>query len=177
MVQEKKIKIIQSSYLNQSMSVIEMDILPKTGNPKHFHTLFSETFEILEGELFVGIENKTMTLKKGEKATIQIGQNHFFKNKTDNCCKIRVTLDPSNANFEDAMLIYYGLLAEGLCSKAGTPKKIVDLAIFIYLNNSKMSGMGRIIENTFRFIATRAIKKGRLNELKERYCSNRNSSL
>lgn len=148
-----------------------MDVAPKTGNPKHFHARFDETFEVLAGELFIGTGKKTMTLLGGGKIRVPLGEDHFFKNKTDQVCRIRVTLEPADGNFEDAMLIYYGLQADGLLRKSGTPKNFLDLAIFIYLNNSKMRGFGKIIENIFTLVAKRAIRRGRLAELKAQYCT------
>ncbi len=170
---QQKIQIIRSAYQGDAISMIEMDVAPKTGNPSHYHSLFSETFEVLSGELFVGKNKQTVTLKKGEKVKINLGENHFFKNKTEQTCRIRVTLEPANADFEDAMLIYYGLGIDGLLTQSGTPKNISDLAIFIYLNNSKMRGFGKIIEYVFAFIAKRAIHKGRLAQLKSTYCINK----
>lgn len=160
---------IQSAYFEAATTILEMDVAPKTGNPKHYHTLFEETFEVLEGELFIGKDIMTTTLKPGESITVPIGSVHFFKNKTDFNCRIRITLNQGNTDFEDAMSIYYGLKKDGLISNAGVPKKLADMAIFIQLNNSKMTGFPKIAEKFLNFIANRAIKKGRLETLRNRY--------
>lgn len=160
---------IQSAYFESATTVLEMDVAPNTGNPKHYHTLFEETFEVLEGELFIGKDKMTTTLKSGGSITVPIGSVHFFKNKTDLNCRIRIILNPGNTDFEDAMSIYYGLKKDGLISNAGVPKKLSDLAIFIKLNNSKMTGFGKVTENLLNFIANRAIKKGRLEALRNKY--------
>lgn len=160
---------IQSAYFESAITILEMDVAPNTGNPKHYHSLFEETFEVLEGELFIGKDRVTTTLKPGESITVPIGSVHFFKNKTDFNCRIRITLNPGNTDFEDAMNIYYGLKKDGLISNAGVPKKLADLAIFMQLNNSKMTGLGKIAETLLNFIANRAIKKGRLETLRNKY--------
>jgi quercetin dioxygenase-like cupin family protein len=165
------ITIVKSAYQDPSISVIEMDVSPGTGNPKHYHNLFNETFEIIEGELYIGSGKLTTTLKAGQKITVPMGAVHFFKNKTSKVCKIRVTLQPGNTDFEDAMLIYYGLKKDWLLSKSGTPKSFTDLAIFIKLNNSKMKGLGKIAELLFNTIANRATRNGRLKQLKDTYTS------
>lgn len=146
-----------------------MDVAPKTGNPKHYHTLFEETFEVLEGELFIGKDKITTTLKPGESITVPIGCVHFFKNKTNSNCRIRITLNTGNTDFEDAMSIYYGLKKDGLIKNSGVPKKLTDLAIFIKLNNSKMIGFGKIAGSLLNFIANRAIKNGHLETLRNKY--------
>jgi len=160
---------IQSAYFDAATTILEMDVAPKTGNPKHYHTLFEETFEVLEGELYFGVDSTTKVLKPGGSMTVPIRSVHFFKNKTDNNCRLRITLNPGNTDFEDAMNIYYGLKKDGLINKAGIPKRISDLAIFIELNNSKMTGFGRIGSTILNFIAERAIKRGHLEELRNRY--------
>jgi quercetin dioxygenase-like cupin family protein len=165
----KELLISTSAYFSHKMSVLEMDVAPNTGNPKHYHTLFEETFEILEGKLFIGMDKMTTILRQGESITIPIGSVHFFKNKTEHNCRIKITLNPGNTDFEDAMNIYYGLKKEGQISASGIPKKLSDLALFIKLNNSKMPGLGILAGGLLNFIANRSIKNGRLETLRNRY--------
>ena len=146
-----------------------MDIAPHTGNPKHYHTLFDETFEVVDGELFVGVGKTTKTMKVGDKITVPIGAVHFFKNRTDRPCRIKVTLEPGNTDFEDAMNIYYGLKRDGLVRKSGTPKNLADLSIFLKLNDSNMKGFGRVADFMFKCVANIAIKDGRLELLRNLY--------
>lgn len=162
-------KVITSSYFEKKISVLEMDVAPNTGNPKHYHTLFEETFEVLEGALFIGLDKQTMTLQPGQSVTVPIGSVHFFKNKTTANCRIRITLNPGNTDFEDAMCIYYGLKEDGLVNTAGVPKKLSDLALFVKLNNSNMTGLGSIGGMFLNWMAHRAIKKGRLEQLRNNY--------
>jgi len=163
------IKLISSVDTNKE-SVMEMNILPGEKTPWHYHTLFSETFEILKGTLEVGKGKNIHQLKQGDTATIQPNEKHYFHNVSDKECIIKVTLSPSNKNFENSLLIYKGLANDGLASVAGTPKKFSDLALFVYLNNSRMVGFQKIAEPLFNNIARRAIKKGRLKELELKYC-------
>lgn len=165
----KALHITKSAYSGHAMSVLEMDVAPHTGNPKHFHTLFEETFEVIEGELFIGMDKITTTLSPGQSITVSIGSVHFFKNKTEQNCRIRITLKPGNTDFEDAINIYYGLKKDGLVGPSGVPKKLSDLAIFIKLNNSTTPGLGYIAGGLLHFIANRAIRKGRLETLLNRY--------
>lgn len=162
-------KIIKSVIENHNVSILEMTIYPNTGNPNHFHTLFDETFEIVYGELVVTHNKRTTVLKKGEIYKIEKGDSHSFKNCTIQECKIKITLEPGNRNFEKAMKIYYGLKSDGLIYKNGNPKRIKDLAVFVYINNSNMSGFGFLIQKLLTVIAIKSIKNGYLNKLEERY--------
>ena len=85
-------------------------------------------------------------------------------------CIIKVTLSPGSKDFENSLFIYKGLAKDGLAGVAGTPKKFTNLALFVYLNNSRMVGLQKIAEPLFTYIAKSAIKKGRLKELERKYC-------
>ena len=163
------IKLISSADTHKD-SIIEFNIIPDEKTPWHYHTLFSETFEVLNGTLQVGLNNHVSSLKKGDRVTIKPNEKHYFHNISNDDYLIQVTVSPGNINFENALLISKGLAKDGLASAAGTPKKLADLALFVYLNNSKMVGLQKIAEPLFNYLATKAIKKGRLNELILKYC-------
>jgi quercetin dioxygenase-like cupin family protein len=163
------LKLISSADTHPE-SVIEFGIIPNEKTPWHYHTLFSETFEVLEGTLEVGLNNEVHQLKKGDKATIKPNEKHYFHNVSKEECLIQVTVSPGNKSFENALLISKGLAKDGLASAAGTPRKLADLALFVYLNNSKMVGIQKIAAPIFNYLAKSAIKKGRLKELELKYC-------
>jgi quercetin dioxygenase-like cupin family protein len=151
-------------------SVLEMNILPGEKTPWHYHTLFSETFEILKGTLEVGNCKGIHHLKQSDITTIQSNEKHCYHNTSTEECIVKATLNPGNKNFEHSLFILKGLAKDGLASRAGTPKKTSDLALFIYLNNAKMVGFQKIAEPIFNYIAKIAIRRGRLNGLIEKYC-------
>lgn len=166
---EGYIKLIRSAATNTE-SVIEFGIIPDEKTPWHYHTLFSETFEVLKGTLEVGLNDQVLQLKKGDTVTIKPKEKHYFHNVSNDECLIRVTVSPGNRNFENALLTSKGLAKDGLASAAGTPKKLADLALFVYLNNSRMVGLQKIAQPLFNYLAKSAIKKGRLKELEAKYC-------
>jgi len=59
---------------------------------------------------------------------------------------------------------------DGHTNGNGIPKNFSDLALFIYLNNSKMTGVMKIVEPLLSIVAKIAIKSGRLKILEEAYC-------
>ena len=163
------IKLISSADTNKN-SVLELNILPGEKTPWHYHTLFSETFKVLKGTLEIGKGKNIHHLKQGDIATIKPNEKHYYHNVSTGECIINTTLNPGNKNFENSLFILKGLAKDGLASDAGTPGKFSDLAIFIYLSNSKMIGFQKIAEPIFDFFAKAAIKKGHLNELIQKYC-------
>lgn len=163
------LKLLSSADTNKE-SVLEMNILPNEKTPWHYHTLFSETFEILKGTLEVGKGKSIHQLTPGDIATILPNEKHYFHNISNEECLIKVTINPGNEDFEKSLLISKGLAEDKLASPTGTPKKLSDLALFIQLNNSKMVGFSKIAAPFFNFLAEGAIKKGRLEELEAKYC-------
>jgi quercetin dioxygenase-like cupin family protein len=168
MKSQQYIKLIRSAS-GEKESVVELNILPGERTPWHYHTLFSETFEIIKGVLEVGKGAQIHNLKQGDVAIIQPNEKHYYHNISGEECIIRVMIIPGNTNFEKSLLIFKGLAKDGLASVAGTPKRFSDLALFVYLNNSKMVGFQKLAEPLFNFVARREIKKGRLDFLINKY--------
>ena len=102
--------------------------------------------------------------------TINPNEKHYYHNVSKEECIIKATLNPGNKNFENSLFILKGLAKNGLAGVAGTPRKLADLALFIYLSNSKMVGFQKVAEPFFNWVAKKAIKKGHLNELIQKYC-------
>ncbi|MBB6239580.1 quercetin dioxygenase-like cupin family protein [Pedobacter sp. AK013] len=151
-------------------TIAECDLLPGAKTPWHYHTLFSEKFEVLEGELEVGKAGKRYQLKSGDEIVILANETHLFYNRSESMCRIRTTIEPGNIPFEQASLILLGLAKDGFTNRNGIPKKLSDLALFIYLNNSKMTGAMKIAELFLSFVAKIAINMGRLKVLEDTYC-------
>ena len=161
-------KIIRSAR-SASESIMEFEIKPGEKTPIHYHTLFSETFEILKGTLEVSRNGEIIQLKKGDSATIKPYDKHHFQNTSTEECIAKVTVSPGNLNFENSLLIFRGLVSDGLSDKSGIPKRFSDLALFVFLNNSRMVGIQKIAEPLFNYVARGAIRKGRLEELLQKY--------
>ncbi|MCD0466068.1 cupin domain-containing protein [Flavobacterium sp. ENC] len=164
------IKLI-GSVDNGNKSIARLNILPGEKTPWHYHTLFSETFSILKGTLEVGRRRDILHLKQGDAVTIMAKEKHYYHNTSNEECIITTTIDPGNKNFENALLILKGLASDGLATSAGTPKRFAHLVLFVYLSNSKMTGIQKMAEPVFNFFTKAAIKKGQLDKLIEKYCN------
>jgi len=163
------IKVLQSADMHPD-SIIEFSIIPDEKTPWHYHTLFSETFEILKGTLEIGKNKEVFQLSEGDVVSINPYDKHYFHNISKEVCLIKVIASPANKDFEHALLISKGLARDGLASASGSPKRITDLALFVYLNNSQMVGVQKIAQPLFNYLARRAIKKGSLKKLTLKYC-------
>ncbi|MCF3110415.1 DUF4267 domain-containing protein [Niabella sp. CC-SYL272] len=151
-------------------TVTEAIIYPGDKTPWHYHTLFAETFEVLEGSLQVGKSSNYYKLKKGDHITIAAYEHHSFYNNTGIACRVRTVLQPGNLRFEKAGQILTGLANDGFANKRGIPKRLTDLALFLYLSDSRLVGPAKLAEPLFGILVRMAIKNGRLNTLIHRYC-------
>lgn len=157
---EGYIKLISSADTNKN-SVLELNILPGEKTPWHYHSLFSETFEVLQGKLEVGKGKDIYHLQQGDIATIEPNEKHYYHNVSDEECIITTTIRPGNKNFENSLFILKGLAKDGFASVAGTPRRFSDLVIFIYLSNSRMVGLQKIAPSRyFIFLLKPLSKKG-----------------
>ncbi len=91
---------------------MEWELAPYSGKPPlHTHPNAIETYEILEGEMEVFFNDKWSTLKKGNKATVDKGISHTFKNSTNKTVRVYNTHQPA-MKFDE----YF----EGLCKIVNT---------------------------------------------------------
>jgi quercetin dioxygenase-like cupin family protein len=73
------IKLISAADTGKN-SILELNILPGEKTPWHYHTLFSETFDVLNGTLEVGKGKDIIHLKHGDIATIKPNEKHYYHN-------------------------------------------------------------------------------------------------
>lgn len=165
--------VVQSVARGDSVSVLDMNLVPGNGAPPHVHRQFAETFTVLSGELLIGRGRERLTLGAGESATIPVGTAHFFQNKTNQLCRARVTINPGSRAFEEAMLINYGLTADGFADQTGTLNRLSDGALILNLTDATLAGLLGLLQPVMNRLARLAIHRGRLNELRARYVAAR----
>jgi quercetin dioxygenase-like cupin family protein len=151
-------------------SILEIEVHPGGGTSPHYHLSYAEHFQVIEGTLTVGVENRTYTLKAGECAVAPVNSRHYFRNNTTETVRFIVELHPGSIGFENAVKAAYGLARDGKTWSDSTPKNLYHLAILLDWSDIGMPGpMGKMLP-LFRFLARRAKKKGIDRELFEKYC-------
>jgi quercetin dioxygenase-like cupin family protein len=150
---------------------VEVSLVAGGGNTHHYHTAFSETFEPLEGELTIGLGKTVQQFNPGDSVTAEPMESHFFANKTDQPIRFMVTLTPASAGFEEGLRIAYGLARDGETNKKGIPKKLSHLAILLVHTNTNIYGFFTLLAPFFKLAYKRAVRKGILQELQQRYCN------
>lgn len=126
------------------------------GPPLHVHTEFEEVFEVIAGQLEVQVNKTKQVLYEGEKLVAPIGTAHTFNNPHDKPVTFRVKLTPPS-QFEQSVLIHYGLMDDGLTDEKGNPKSMSHLALILYLQNTWVAGIPVWLQ---KIVIKRALKKG-----------------
>ncbi|MBX2877993.1 MAG: cupin domain-containing protein [Saprospiraceae bacterium] len=165
--------ICTSAETNGLKSVIEIELQPNAeGPPLHYHKEYSETFRILEGEIFLQIGKEQKRARKGETFTVEKSQIHSFKNESAKPARVEVTLSPGHEGFENAISILFGLSKDGLVSAKGLPKKLINLAVINKLSDSHFTGVFSLVSSILKFVIKSHKMEMTQNELIDKYGRN-----
>lgn len=152
--------------------LVEVELAPGGGTPRHYHTTFNETFFAVEGVLGVELKGKKLLLKNGESATASMKQVHRFYNPGTSIIRFQVKISPAQSRFLECFAIGYGLAADGKANDKGLPKNIDHLSLVLEHSDTRFTGFLSLIQPFLLRRAKRARKKGVMNELMDRYCRN-----
>ncbi len=95
---------------------------------------------------------------------------HNFRNATDGPATFLVEFRPGHGGFEKALMVAYGLAADGLANPGGMPKNLYHTALLFEWGEGRLPGVFAVLEPVFRLLARRARRKGIDRELEVRYC-------
>ncbi len=111
------------------------------GPPLVFHLAFTETFEVLEGQLDVSIGGKQhhRVLTAGEKTLVPLNTLHRFWNSSNAPSVFTIEVRPAS-RFEELMRTLFGLGNDGKVNKAGIPTNIWEFVLFTELSESYIKG-------------------------------------
>ncbi len=124
MESDKIPEIAESSLGNDGKRTVAMvDFSAGASAPPHYHTDYSETFELIKGGMTVmlaadmNVENlKPIQLEPGKPVTIPINTLHAFK-VTENQTQVRITFEPGSLGWEKIILIMQGATRDGIFHK------------------------------------------------------------
>jgi quercetin dioxygenase-like cupin family protein len=150
--------------------LVEVELAPGGGSPKHYHTSFTETFIPVEGLLGVDVETKRFRVQDQQIAIANPNEVHRFYNPGQETIRFQVKISPAQNRFLESLCIGYGLADDGLTNNKGIPKKLDHLAVLLEHSDSRFTGFLSLIEPLLLWRARKARKKGVMKELTERYC-------
>jgi quercetin dioxygenase-like cupin family protein len=125
---------------NGEYLLAQLEVAPGGGNAMHYHTTFTEKFEVVEGQLNVSLNGEEKVLHVGESAFVPEMAHHRFYNTTDKYAIALVELRPPR-NFEKALRIAYRLARDGKTNEKSLPKNFWHLALLFQLGEGYMPGL------------------------------------
>ena len=158
-----------SEETNGEYTLVQVELAPKGGVGLHYHKTYSETFEVLEGELKVKSGGTVHTLMQGHTITAYPMVNHRFFNTSKAVCKFKVELRPASRGFEQSLQVGYGLARDGQTNSKGFPKNRLALAWLFEISESNLPGWMSIFEFILRRQAKKARARGLDKELVKKY--------
>ena len=135
-------EIIESAeHNNGQRTVIRTVLNPYATVVPHFHNLFTETIEVVEGELDIWNGFGKVHLEKGQSVSIEKQTLHHYvagKMKTI----VQVSLEPGNEHFEHAIKIIQGLKQDNEFTQLLSTEydKQMLLSIITDLTDSNVTG-------------------------------------
>jgi len=150
--------------------LVEVELAPGGGTPKHYHTSFNETFIPIEGVLGVEVEKKHLRLNGDTTATAGMNEVHRFYNPGNTTIRFQVKIFPAADRFLESLCIGYGLADDGMTNSNGIPKKFDHLAVLMEHADSRFTGFLGLIEPFLLRRAKKARRRGVLASLIEQYC-------
>ena len=139
---DKVPEILESANDNNGLrTIIKTVIAPGATVVSHYHTLFTETFEVLEGEIDVWNGDSKITLTVGQSATIAKTIIHHYQVGVKETI-VKLTFIPGNIDVERAMKIIKGLQQDGFNTQMNATDKdgLVFIAIIADLTHSNTIG-------------------------------------
>ena len=154
---------------NGAYEFVKVTLAPKGGNDWHYHKQFVEKFQVLQGELKIGLENREITLQKGQRLEAPGKVMHKFYNTSDKPVIFTVEINPGRI-FEKTLRIGYGLGNTGQCDEKGMPRNPWHLILLLGYSESFLPILpGFIQEPLFPALAKIAQWKGESKALERFY--------
>ncbi|KAF4951996.1 hypothetical protein FGADI_7112 [Fusarium gaditjirri] len=145
---QRRFRLEESTSLNDGKRTIFIETMtPSTTVPPHFHTRFSETFDLIEGSISVykstdpdleALEASAQPLEVGKPQTVTPNLFHKYLVNGDEGAVLRVILEPGDADFERLLKIMNGLDADGKLAKMGD--SLVLMAVVMELSDAHLIG-------------------------------------
>lgn len=91
---------------------------------EHIHDHCAEHFEVKAGRIAFLLDGRERTLGEGGVLTVEPGTWHRWWNAGESEVRIRATVTPA-LNFEEALLVFWGLCADGHTDAKGNPSPLL----------------------------------------------------
>lgn len=150
-------------------TLILVDLEPGGGNALHYHTLFSERFEAVEGTLTLRTREGYLHLTPGESFVAEPHVEHCFQNPTQHRVRFTTELRPANEKFELFLQVAYGLIRDTWTLPGGFPLNPFALGVLYDLGDTHYRGVLEKLTPLARWLSRRARNNGTYDRLLQTY--------
>ena len=119
---------------------LKTELAPYGEAPMHYHVTFTETFEVLEGEVNVVIAGEHKVLKAGQSTLVPLKAHHRFFSTSEMPTTFMNEIRPAR-QFEQALRVAYGLARDGKTNAQAIPTNLWHLALVFQLSESYLPGL------------------------------------
>ncbi|KAH8892968.1 hypothetical protein GQ53DRAFT_745916 [Thozetella sp. PMI_491] len=166
--EQRRFQLEESTTLNGGARTIFIESMtPGTTVPPHFHTRFSETFDLISGAISVytttepdldALEASAQELEVGKPATVKPELFHKYQVGAEPAV-LRVVLTPGDPDFERLLKIMNGLDADGRMKEMGDSVEL--MAVIMGLSDAHLIGPAKEMLD-----GVKATKKDEIEALK-----------
>ena len=135
----------------------------------HYHTLYTETFKVLEGRIDGQAGDQKVSRGAGDEAVIPPRMVHGWSGTKEVRNKAIVELRPAHEGFEKWLIMLHSMAADRLTSPDLQPKSFVHAALFLVASDTNLPGRARLLNPVFKVVAWFACKAGVDRRLEEKY--------
>jgi quercetin dioxygenase-like cupin family protein len=125
--------VITKSATDTGGERVEMEFsLPpgSAGPPRHFHPIQEEEWHVLAGTLSVFVDSRWRSLEPGESISIPRGQDHTFRNRSDQVVRARDVHVPA-LDFQDYMEELHRLTETGRVTSLRSLRSLIQLSVVL----------------------------------------------
>ncbi|GAD99735.1 hypothetical protein AOR_1_204074 [Paecilomyces variotii No. 5] len=145
---KRRFQLEESTTLNGGARTVFIEsMIPGTTVPPHFHSRFSETFDLISGSISVYnstepdldvLEASAQKLEIGKKVTVEPGWFHKYIVDGEEQAVLRAIIKPGDADFERLLKILNGLDADGELASMGD--SVTLMAVIMGLSDAHLIG-------------------------------------
>jgi len=117
----------------------QVELEPGGGILMHYHTTFTERFEVVDGELGINLNDEHLHLQAGQSVTVPTYAAHRFYNRSSQRVTFLTEVRPAR-QFEKNLRISYGLARDGKTDARGIPSNLLDLAVIFHFAETYIPG-------------------------------------
>ena len=150
-------------------NLLYLELGPGYSIPAHYHTLYTETFKILDGHLPGLYGDRKVTAKSGDEVVIHPRTVHGWGPLVEGEVRALVEIRPAHEGFEKWVIMMRDAWADGALKPNLAPRSFVAMCLAGVEMDTRAAGRDRIFNPIIKVVAWFARKAGVERRLEAKY--------